>query len=87
MEVHVTSTATFAVMINKLKLTFLSLDLPEILVTDNKPAFLSQELATFVKANAIRHFTSVLYHPASNGLAKRVIQTFKHAMKSSQKVP
>ena len=85
MEVHITSTATSAVTINKLKLTFSSLGLPEILVTDNGPAFSSQEFAAFSKANGIRHVTSVPYHPASNGLAERAVQTFKCAMKKLTK--
>ena len=50
MKVHVTSTATSAVTINKLKLTFSSLGLPEIIVMDNKPAFSSKEFAASVKA-------------------------------------
>ena len=73
---HITSTAISAVMINKLKLIFSSLGLPEILVMDNGPAFSSQEFAVFIKANGIRHVTSVSYHPASNGLAKTAVQTF-----------
>ena len=48
MEVHITSAATSAITINKMKLTFSFLGLPEILVTDNGPAFSSQEFATFV---------------------------------------
>ena len=81
MEVHITSAATSAVTINKMKLSFSTLGLPEILVTDNGPAFASQEFAAFVKANGIKHITSVPYHPASNGLAERAVQTFKAAMK------
>ena len=81
MEVHITSGATSAVTINKMKLTFSTLGLPEVLVTDNGPAFTSQEFANFIKANGIRHLTSVPYHPASNGLAERAVQTFKAAMK------
>ena len=73
MEVHITSPATSAVTINKLKLTFSSLGLPEILVMDNGPAFSSLEFATFSKVNGIRHVTSVPYHPASNDLAERAI--------------
>ena len=81
MEVHITSGATSAVTINKMKLTFSTLGLPEVLVTDNGPAFTSQEFTNFIKANSIRHLISVPYHPTSNGLAKRVVQTFKAAMK------
>ena len=81
MEVHITSGATS----NKMKLTFSSLGLPEIL-TSNGPTLASQEFTAFTKANGIRHITSVPYHPASNGLAERAVQAFKAAMKSSNKV-
>ena len=54
LEVHVTSGATSTVTINKMKLTFSTLGLPDILVTDNGPAFTSQEYLNFMKANGIR---------------------------------
>ena len=87
MEVHITSGATSAITINKMKLTYSSLGLPEILVTDNGPAFARQEFTAFTKANGIRHITSVPYHPASNGLAERAVQTFKAAMKKLKQGP
>ena len=70
-----------AITINKMKLTFLILGLPEVLVTGNGPAFSSQEFANFIKASGIQYLISVPYHPASNSLAERAFQTFKAAMK------
>ena len=52
---------------------------------DNGLAFSSQEFAALIKANGIRHVTSVPYHPASNVLAERAVQTFKCAMKKLTK--
>ena len=85
MEVHITSGATSAIIIAKMKTTFSSLGLPQILVTDNGPAFSSQEFACFIKANGIKHITSIPYHPASNGLAEKAIQTFKATMRKLTK--
>ena len=33
------------------------------------------------KSNGIRHVRTVPYHPASNGMAERVLQSFKLGMK------
>ena len=59
--------------------------LPEILVIDNGPSFLSSEFTDFVKATGIQHIKTVPYHPASNGLAERAAQTFKACMKKLSK--
>ena len=36
-----------------------------------------------MKANGIKHIRSAPYHPSTNGLAERFVQTFKKAMKTN----
>ena len=81
MEVHITSSATSSVTIDKMRTTFAYSGLPEILVTDNGPAFTSGEFEQFVKANGIKHVRTAPYHHASNGLAERSVQILKSGMK------
>ena len=56
---------------------------PEMLVSDNRTAFTREEFRQFLKLNGIRPDTSAPYHPASNGLAERAVQTFKRALKKA----
>ena len=77
LDVHVTSSSTAAVTIDKLQTTFATLGLPEVLVSDNGSAFCSDEFQVFLKTNGIKHVLTPPYHPASNGLAERYVQTFK----------
>ncbi|KAG6929127.1 hypothetical protein G0U57_006262, partial [Chelydra serpentina] len=58
--------------------------LPEQLVSDNGPQFIAQEFRNFIKANGIHHITSAPYHPSTNGLAERCVQTMKQALKSAR---
>ena len=50
-------------------------------MTDNATTFASEEFAEFTRRNEIRHVRSPPYHPASNGLAERGVQTFKGGFK------
>ena len=81
MEVHMTKSSTSLVTIEKMRSTFATLGLPEQLVTDNGPSFTSEEFRQFMQNNGIHHITTSPYHPSSNGLAERAVQTFKSGMK------
>ena len=52
------------------------------LVSDDGPQFESEEFRRFTREYGIKHIRSAPYHPATNGAAKRFIQTFKIAMKT-----
>ena len=53
LDIHVTSSSTASITIEKIQRTFLSMGLPEIVVSDNKPTFMSHEFAEFMIENGI----------------------------------
>ena len=81
MDIYTMSSITSEATIGNLKASFSTHGLPDVLVTDNGPSFKSESFRQFVSLNGIQHLTSAPYHPASNGIAERAVQTFKNAMK------
>ena len=81
LEIQVTNSATSTATIELMRKSFASLGIPETVVSDNATTFTSEEFAGFLKRNGIRHIRSPPYHPASNGLVERAVQTFKEGMK------
>lgn len=78
------SSQTSQQTIRFLRNLFASHGLPEVVVSDNGPAFISEEFEAFLKENGCKHIRCAPYHPASNGLAERGVQTFKEAMKKTE---
>ena len=70
--------------INVLRDMFARWGIPEQLVSDNGPQFTSAEFEKFMKDNGVKHLRSAPYHPATNGLAERFVQSFKKAMKAAK---
>ena len=83
MEVKMVKTATTSTTVTALREIFATHGIPELLVSDNSSVFTSAEFKTFTQQNGIRHTTSAPYHPATNGLAERAVQTFKSFMKKT----
>ena len=57
---------------------FAKYGLPVQCVSDNGPQFLSEDFARFqLKLNGVKHVRVAPYRAASNGLAERIVQSFK----------
>ena len=76
-DVHVTTSSSASVTIEKLMSSFATHGLPHTIVSDNGPCFVSSEFELFNKMNVIRHIKVSPHHPVSNGLAERAVQTVK----------
>ncbi|XP_055958471.1 uncharacterized protein K02A2.6-like [Patella vulgata] len=76
---HMTST-TSRKTIETLRTLFASYGLPEDVVSDNGPQFISYEFKDFLSKNGVRQILTPPYHPASNGAAERSVQTVKQGL-------
>ena len=70
--------------IEVMRTLFGSYGIPEQVVSDNGPQFISDKCAKFMRQNHIKHIRSTPYHPSTNGLAERFVQTFKRALQASE---
>ena len=80
LEVHIVPSTSAEATISKLRLIFSTFGLPDQLVSDNGTGFTSAEFRAFLSANGIRQILTSPYHPSSNGLAERAVQTFKQSV-------
>ena len=80
-------TTTADSTINATRNIFARYGLPTQVVRDNGPPFRSAEHEEFLRQNGIQRILVSPYHPSSNGLAERFVQTFKFAMESSADDP
>ena len=81
MEVHIVPSTSTEATIEKLRIIFGTHGIPEQLVSDNGSGFTSREFSLFMERNGIKHILTSPYHPSSNGLAERAVQTFKNGIK------
>ena len=79
-EVQHMTTITAGNTINELRLIFAQHGLPEEVVSDNGPQFVSTEFAEFMNKNGIKHTLVPPCHPQSNGAAERSVRVVKEAL-------
>ena len=81
--IPMTSTTSQSTIIELRKL-FAAYGLPEHLISDNGPQFVSTEFESFLKMNGVRHTCSAPYHPQTNGEAERFVQTLKQFLRADK---
>ena len=82
-EICKVSGTTSKETIGKLQHMFAQFGLPVSLVSDNGPCFTSAEFKEFMKNCGVKHHLIAVYKPSTNGLAERMVQTFKKALNAS----
>ena len=83
-DVYPTSGTTAKETIQCLRHSFSRFGLPVSIVSDNGPCFVSQEFKEFCKNAGVRHITTAVYKPSTNGLAEKMVQTLKKALRTSK---
>lgn len=86
-EVFIVNNMTSTTVIRHLRNIFATHGLCETLVSDNGTPFVSTEMDQFLLANKIKHITTAPYHPATNGLAERMVQTIKDKLRKMDNTP
>lgn len=76
-EVFPVSSPSAECTIACMRVMFANQGLPDMVVSDNGPAFASEAYETFLKKNGVKRMLVPPYHPASNGAAERAVQTMK----------
>ncbi|XP_064470186.1 uncharacterized protein K02A2.6-like [Ornithodoros turicata] len=82
-EAEVVPSPSAEATISCLRSIFARHGLPDLVVSDNGPAFVSAKYTEFLKRNGVRKVLIPPYHPASNGAAERVVQTIKNKLKKA----
>ena len=85
--IHPTGSVSTKTTIEILEKDFAHFGNPHTIVTDNAPTFLSEEFQEWCKRRGIAHLTGAPYHPATNGAAERLVQTFKQSLRKSSLPP
>ena len=85
--IHPTTSTSSKSITAILEQEFAHFGYPHTLVTDNATTFMSQEFQAWCKQRGIVHLTGAPYHPATNGAAERLIQSFKQALRKSSLPP
>nr|KAG5701147.1 hypothetical protein BaRGS_002623 [Batillaria attramentaria] len=85
--IHPTSSTSTRATLDLLEEDFAHFGYPHTLVSDNATTFVSEEFQSWCKERGITHLTGAPYHPATNGAAERLVQTFKQALGKSSLPP
>lgn len=76
-EVFPVSSPSAGSTIACMRVMFANHGLPDMVVSDNGPAFVSEAYEIFLKKNGVKRMLVPPCHPASNGAAERAVQTMK----------
>lgn len=86
-EIYITKDMTSTTTIDICREIFSRFGIPVYLVSDNGRQFISNDFEFFLKQNGVKHILTAPYHPATNGLAERYVQTLKQSIRAINPEP
>ena len=75
---------TSSTVVGILKELFSEQGIPERVMSDNGPQFVSEAFKTFAKLYEFSHVTSSPHYPKSNGFIERTVQTVMSALRKAK---
>ena len=75
---------TSPAVINVLKTIFARHGIPDTVVSDNGPAYTSEEFSKFAATWEFHHVTTSPHYPQSNGKAESAVKTYKTLLKKAK---
>ena len=85
--IHPTTAVSTRATIRLLEEDFAHFGNPHSIVSDNATKFKTEEFQQWCKERGITHLTGAPYHPATNGAAECLVQSFKQSVKTSKRTP
>ena len=85
--IHQTSSTSTKATTTLLEEDFAHFGYPHTIISDNATTFSSAEFQEWCHYRGIKHLTGAPYHPATNGAAERLVQSFKQSLKKSKLPP
>ena len=77
---HKLHSTTSRVLVQEMKAVFTELGVPNVIVSDGGPEYISVEFSNFMKQWQIEHRFSSPRNPQSNGMTERCVQTMKASL-------
>ena len=85
--IHPTTSTSSKRTTELLEQDFAHFGYPHTIVSDNASTFKSEEFQSWCRDRGIVHLSGAPYHPATNGAAERLVQSFKQALRKSNLPP
>ena len=85
--IHQTTSTSSKATIQLLEEDFAHFGFPHTIVSDNATSFSSGKFQSWCQEHGITHLAGAPYHPATNGAAERLVQSFKKSLQKSSLLP